>query len=161
MLYTVGHFGPRESRPELVLNVFYIACLVMMGLYLFKKITPMQFNYRCSLCVGATVLLRDVLFAPPLSLYPLKLTCLTPSIFPLLMRTCFYARERQTYSKRSLWLICIIDMVIAALYTRDIYLEPINEYTENLLTEIWIRPAITEGLVICFTLAAESREQLS
>lgn len=30
MLYGVGHFGLKESWPELVLNVLYIACLVMM-----------------------------------------------------------------------------------------------------------------------------------
>ena len=41
------------------------------------------------------------------------------------------------------------------LYTYDIYLEPINEYTEYLLTEIWIRPTITYGLVACFVSEAE------
>ena len=39
---------------------------------------------------------------------------------------------------------------IAALYNYDIYIEPINEYTPYLLTEIWIRPTITYGLVACF-----------
>lgn len=32
----------------------------------------------------------------------------------------------------------------------DIYIEPANEYTPYLLTEIWIRPTITYGLVACF-----------
>ena len=65
MLYGVVHLGLSETWPELVLNLFYIACLVMMGMYFFKyKITTMQFNYWCSLCVGATILLRDILFAP-------------------------------------------------------------------------------------------------
>ena len=30
MLYGVWHFGIRQTWPELVLNVFYIACLVMI-----------------------------------------------------------------------------------------------------------------------------------
>ena len=47
-------------------------------------------------------------------------------------------------------MICIIDMVIAALYHYDIVHEPVSEYTEYLLTEIWIRPTITYGLVACF-----------
>ena len=144
--------GLHETWPELVLNLFYIACLVMMGMYFFKyRITTMQFNYWCSVCVGATVLLRDVLFAPPLAYYAIRLACLSLSVLLLLMLTYFYARkEWQTYSKRNLWMICIIDTVIAALYTWDIYLEPINEYTNYLLTEIWIRPTITYGLVACF-----------
>lgn len=40
--------------------------------------------------------------------------------------------------------------LVAALYNYDIYLEPHNEYTNYLLTEIWIRPTITYGLVACF-----------
>ena len=48
------------------------------------------------------------------------------------------------------WAICVIDMVIAALYNLDIYLEPTNEYTNYMMTEIWIRPTITYGLVACF-----------
>ena len=48
-------------------------------------------------------------------------------------------------------MIFVIDMVIALLYHYDIYyLEPIDEYTDYLLTEIWIRPTITYGLVACF-----------
>ena len=152
MLYGVWRLGLRDTWPELVLNVFYIACLVMMGMYFFKyKITTMQFNYWCSVCVGATILLRDVLFAPPLSYYPIRLACLTLSVLLLLMLTFFYARKQwKTYSKRNLWMICIIDMVIAVLYHYDIIHEPINEYTDYLLTEIWIRPTITYGLVACF-----------
>jgi hypothetical protein len=48
-------------------------------------------------------------------------------------------------------------MLIAVLYNCDIYLEPINEYTDYLLTEIWIRPTITYGLVACFV--TEATEQ--
>ncbi len=55
-------------------------------------------------------------------------------------------------------MICIIDMVIAGLYTYDICLEPINEYTNYLLTEIWIRPTITYGLVACFVSETEEKE---
>jgi hypothetical protein len=76
----------------------------------------------------------------------------------LLMLMYFYARkEWRTYSKRNLWMIFIIDMVIAALYNYDIYLEPINEYTSYMLTEIWIRPTITYGLVACFVSESEER----
>ena len=42
-------------------------------------------------------------------------------------------------------------MVIATLYQIDImYYEVTDEYTNYLLTEIWIRPTITYGLVACF-----------
>ena len=152
MLYGVWKLGLQETWPELVLNLFYIACLVMMGMYFFKyRITTMQFNYWCSVCVGATVLLRDILFAPPLEFRVIRLVCLALSVLLLLMLTYFYARkEWETYSKRNLWMICIIDMVIAALYTITIVLEPVSEHTEYLLTEIWIRPTITYGLVACF-----------
>ena len=44
---------------------------------------------------------------------------------------------------------------VTALYNYDIYLEPINEYTEYLLVEIWIRPTITYGLVACFVTETE------
>jgi hypothetical protein len=151
MLYGVGHFGLQEAWPELVLNLFYIACLVMIGMYFFNRLKPQQFNYWCSICVGITVLLRDILFPPPLAFYWLHLACLTLAVLLLLMLTFFYARkEWKSYTKRNLWMICIIDMLIAALYNYDIYIEPINEYTDYLLTEIWIRPTITYGLVACF-----------
>ena len=152
VLYGVWSLGLHETWPELVLNLFYIASLVMMWMYFFKiRITTMQFNYWCSLCVGATVLLRDILFAPPLAFFGIKLACRGLSVLLVLMLTYFYARkEWQTYSKRNLWMICIIDMVIAILYNIDIVHEPMNEYTNYLLTEIWIRPTITYGLVACF-----------
>ena len=161
VLYGVFQLGLRETWPELVLNLFYIACVVMIWMYFFKfRITFMQFNYWCSMCVGAAVLLRDILFPPPLAYYALHLACLVLSVLLLLMLTYFYARkEWKTYSKRNLWMICIIDMVIAALYCYDIYLEPINEYTNYLLTEIWIRPTITYGLVACFV--SETKENQS
>ena len=71
-------------------------------------------------------------------------------------RNFFYARKNwRSYTKRNLWAICIIDILIASLYNLDIYLEPINEYTDYLLIEIWIRPTITYGLVACFVTEAE------
>jgi hypothetical protein len=132
--------------------MFYIACLVMIWMYFFNyRITTHQFNYWCSISVGITVLLRDILFAPPLAYYALHLSCLTLSVLLLCTLTFFYARKNwQSYTKRNLWAICIIDMLIAALYNYDIYLEPFSEYTNYMLTEIWIRPTITYGLVACF-----------
>ena len=157
MLYAVAHFGLRDAWPELVLNLFYIACLVMIWMYFFNyRITTHQFNYWCSISVGITVLLRDILFAPPLANFALHLICLTLSVLLLCMLTFFYARRNwQSYTKRNLWAICIVDMLIAALYNYDIYIEPINEYTNYLLTEIWIRPTITYGLVACFVTEAK------
>ena len=152
MIYAVFHFGLKESWNELVLNIFYIACLVMIVLYFFKTgITTKQFNYWCTLCVGITVLLRDILFPPSLANYPLHLICLILSVLLILMLTFFYGRKDwKTYSKCNLWMIFIVDMVLAAFYHYDIYLETINEYTNYLLVEIWIRPTITYGLVACF-----------
>ena len=151
-LYGVYHFGLKEAWPELVINIFYIACLVMIWMYFFNfRITTKQFNYWCSISVGITVLLRDILFPPPLANFGLHLTCLTLSVLLLCMLTFFYARKNwRSYTKRNLWAICIVDMLIAALYNYDIFIEPINEYTNYLLTEIWIRPTITYGLVACF-----------
>jgi len=157
MLYAIVHFGLREAWPELVLNTFYVACLVMMWMYFFNRLKPQQFNYWCSICVGVTVLLRDILFPPPLANFPLHLVCLTLSVLLLLSLTFFYARKNwRSYTKCNLWTICVIDMMIAALYNYDIYLEPINEYTDYLITEIWIRPTITYGLVACFISESEN-----
>lgn len=152
MIYGVLSLGLKETWPELVLNIFYIACLVMMWMYFFNTgITTKQFNYWCSLCVGVTVLLRDILFAPPLANFPLHLACLTLSVTLLLMLTYFYARKDwKTYSKSNLWMICVVDMLIALLYQIDILLEPSDQFTTYLLVEIWIRPTITYGLVACF-----------
>lgn len=157
MIFGVWKLGLKETWPELALNVFYVACLLMMAMYFFKiRITPMQFNYWCSVCVGATVLLRDILFAPPLSFYAISLACRTLSVLLVLMLTFFYARKDwKAYSKTNLRMICVVDMVIAVLYTIDIILEPVNDYTAYLLTEIWIRPTITYGLVACFVSEAE------
>ena len=69
MLYGIAHFGLSEAWPELVLNLFYIACLGMIRMYFFNyRITTQQFNYWCSMSVGMTVLLRDILFASPLAI---------------------------------------------------------------------------------------------
>jgi hypothetical protein len=153
MIYGIGHFGLNEAWPELVLNIFYIACLVMIWMYFFnsRHITTQQFNYWCSILVGMTVLLRDILFPPPLTFYSLHLACLVLSVLLLCTLTYFYARKNwKSYTKRNLWGICIIDIFIATLYNYDIYLQPFNEYTNYLLTEIWIRPTITYCLVACF-----------
>ena len=157
MLYGIGHFGLSEAWPELVLNLFYIACLVMIWMYFFNyRITTQQFNYWCSISVGVTVLLRDILFPPPLAYYSLHLVCLVLSVLLLCTLTYFYARKNwKTYTKRNLWAIFIIDMLIAVLYNYDIYIEPIHEYTSYLMTEIWIRPTITYGLVACFVTEKE------
>ena len=159
MLYGVGHFGLQEAWPELVLNMFYIACLVMIWMYFFNyRITTQQFNYWCSISVGITVLLRDILFPPPLAFYSLHLICLVLSVLLLCMLTYFYARKDwRSYTKRNLWSICIVDCLIATLYNYDIYIEPFNEYTNYMLAEIWIRPTITYGLVACFV--TETKDQ--
>ena len=151
MLYGVFHYGLKETWPELVINLFYIACIMMMWLFFFNRLETSKFNYWCSLCVGITVLLRDVLFPPQLPNYPIHLGCLVLSVTMLLMITYFYARkEWETYSKRNLWMICIIDILIAILYHIAIILEPSDEFTKYGLTEIWIRPTITYGLVACY-----------
>ena len=156
MLFGVFHFGLQNTWPELVLNVFYIACLVMIGMYFFNyRITTHQFNYWCSLSVGITVLLRDILFPPPLAYYPLHLACFTLSVLLLIMLTYYYARKDwKSYTKINLWSICVVDILIATLYNIDIYLEPTDEYTNYMLTEIWIRPTITYGMVACFVTEA-------
>ena len=160
MLYGVYRFGLGEVWPELVLNFFYIACMVMIWMYFFNRMDTQRFNYWCSISVGTTVLLRDILFAPPLAYYGLHLACFSLSVLLLCMLTYFYARKDwQSYTKRNLWAICIVDMIIATLYNIDIFLEPTDEYTNYMLTEIWIRPTITYGLVACFvTEAAKAKE---
>ena len=156
MLYGVFYFGLAEAWPELVLNLFYVACLAMIWMYFFDRLDTHKFNYWCSVSVGMTVLLRDILFAPPLAYYSLHLSCLTLSVLLLCTLTFFYARKDwKSYTKRNLWAICVIDMLIAALYNLDIYLEPTSEYTNYMMTEIWIRPTITYGLVACFVTERE------
>ena len=158
MLYGISHFGLAEAWQELVLNLFYIACLVMMAMYFFKRIDSLRFNYWSSVCVGITVLLRDILFPPPLNNYPIHLFCLTLSVILLLMLTFFYSRKDwKSYTKANLWMLFIIDMVIAGLYNYVIYISPINEYTNYLLAEIWIRPTIIYGLVACFVSGKEDQ----
>ena len=154
MLYAVFHFGLANAWPELVLNLFYIACLVMIGMYFFgsPRITTQQFNYWCSMSVGTTVVLRDILFAPPMASEALRIACLTLSVLLLCMLTFFYARKDwKSYTKSNLWLLLVIDVLIATLYHIDIYFfEAVDEYTDYMLTEIWIRPTIIYGLVACF-----------
>ena len=52
-------------------------------------------------------------------------------------------------------MICIVDMLIAAVYNHVILQYPVDKYTENVLTEIWIRPTITYGFVACFVSETE------
>ena len=157
MLYGVSQFGLGEAWPELVLNLCYIACLVMMGMYFFKHLNSQRFNYWSSVCAGITVLLRDILFPPPLESYPIHLVCLTLSVALLVLFTYFYARKDwKRYTKRNLWLLFIIDTAIAGLYNYVIFRNPINEYTNYLLTEIWIRPTLIYGLVACFASEKEA-----
>ena len=156
MCYAVYKFGLQEAWPELILNMFYLACLTMIGLYFFNRMSPNQFNYGCSMCVGMTILLRDILFPPPMAIYSLHVICLFLSVMLLLMLTHFYARKQwKTYTKRDLWMIFLVDVVIAALYNYDNYFEPTDEYTDYLLIEMWIRPTITYGLVACFVTEVE------
>ena len=162
MLYGIFHYGLGETWPELVLNIFYITCVVMIWMYFFNHLQAKQFNYWCSVCVGVTVLLRDILFPPELAYYPISLACLTLSVTLLCLLTYFYARKDwESYTKRNLWLICIIDVLIAVLYNIDIILEPTDEYTAYSITEIWIRPTITYGLVACFVSETKKKEQIS
>ena len=159
MLYGVYHFGLAEAWPELVLNAFYIACLAMMWMYFFNTgITTDHFNYWSSLCIGVTVLLRDILFPPPLANHTIGLLCRTLSVLLLCTLTYFYARKDWlNYTKRNLWFILIIDMLIAAAYHIDIVLfESVDEYTDYVLTEIWIRSSIIYGLVACFMSETDS-----
>jgi hypothetical protein len=159
MLYGVSHFGLAEAWPELVLNLLYIACVVMMVMYFFGRIDSNRFNYWCSICVGVAVLLRDILFPPPLESYPVQLICLTLAVLLLLMLIYFYARKDwQIYTKRNLWMLFVIDMAIAGLYNLVIVFNPVNDYTSYLLTEIWIRPTIIYGLVACFRSETETEE---
>ena len=156
MLFGVFFYGLEETWPELVLNLFYIACLLMMGMYFFNRLDTQRFNYWSSVCVGVTILLRDILFPPPLAYHWIHLTCFTLSVLLLMMLTYFYARKDwQSYSKGNLWLIFVVDALIATLYNIDIYLEPFDEFTYYGMTEIWIRPTITYGLVACFVTEAK------
>jgi len=162
MIYGVAHFGLGEAWNELVLNLLYIACIVMMVMYFFKRLDSQRFNYLSSICVGAAVLLRDILFPPPLENYPIHLICLTLSVTLLVLLTYFYARKDwKRYTKGNLWLLFIIDMAIAGLYNYVIATNPINEYTDYLLVEIWIRPTLIYGLVACFASGKEEQAELA
>ncbi|MBP3897689.1 MAG: hypothetical protein J6D57_07685 [Mogibacterium sp.] len=160
MLYGVSRLGLSETWPELVLNLFYIACVVMIVMYFFGRLDSRRFNYWSSVCIGITVLLRDILFPPPLENYPIRLICFTLSVLLLLMLTYFYARKDwQTYTKRNLWLLLVVDTLIAGLYNIVLLMSPVNDYTGYLMTEIWIRPTIIYGLVVCFVSGDEITEQ--
>ena len=153
MLYGVWHFGLQSTWPELIMNMLYIACLVMMWMFFFNgPITTRQFNYWCTLCLGIAVLLRDILFPPQLPDMPLlQKACQILSVALLIMLTYFYARKNwESYTKGKLWAIFVVDMLIAIIYNVYIVLEPTDEFTSFMMVEIWIRPTITYGLVACF-----------
>ncbi len=163
LVYGVYKFGLGDeySKLGIILDVLYITCVVMIWMYFFNiYITSKQFNYWCSLCVGLSVLLRDILFPTTLVNYPIQLAILTLSVLLICMLTYFYARKDwKSYTKRDLWMICIVDTLIATLYNIEIYLEPNNEYTDFFLTEIWIRPTITYGLVACFIIEGKTEQK--
>ena len=157
MFYGVAHFGLGDAYAgdvwlELVLNVFYTACIVLMGLYFFMRIDSMRFNYWTSVCMGITVLLRDILFPPDMKNYPvIRLLCLTLSVALLLTLMYFYARKDwKSYTKRNLWLLFAIDLAISVLYTYVNITTPVDESTSYYATEIWIRSGIIYGMVACF-----------
>ena len=157
MLYGIIHFGLADSWPELVLNLLYIACVAMMVMCFFKRLDTRRFNYCVTVCIGIAVLLRDILFPPPLASFPVHLICLTLAVALLVMLTYFYARKDwQSYTIRNLQMLYIIDTVIAVLYNIVIYLNPVNDYTNYLLVEIWIRPTIIYGMVACFSTEKEA-----
>ena len=161
VLYGVVHFGLQNTWPELVLNLFYIFCVVLSGMYFFNRLDSHRFNYWCSISVGMTVLMRDILFAPPMDNLVLRSACFTLSVLFLCTLTYFYARkEWKSYTKRNLWIIFAIDALIATLYQFDImFFETADEATNYMLTEIWIRPTITYGLVACFVTEANEQAQ--
>jgi hypothetical protein len=103
-------------------------------------------------------MLRDIIIPPELSNEILNKVCLTLSVWLLLMLTYFYSRKQwQTYSKKDLWMIFIVDVILAALYHYDIvYFEAKSGINEYILTEIWIRPTITYGLVACYIRESET-----
>lgn len=45
MLYGIHTYGLKEIWLEPVLDVFYIACLIMIWMYFFNKLETNQFNY--------------------------------------------------------------------------------------------------------------------
>ncbi|MBR1447098.1 MAG: hypothetical protein IJ586_08485, partial [Alloprevotella sp.] len=85
--------------------------------------------------------------------------CLALAVYELLLLTFFYARKKwETYRKSDLWLILIVDVVIALLYNYDSFLESKPENALYIMTEIWIRPTITYGLVACFVTETKSKK---
>lgn len=77
----------------------------------------------------------------------------------LLAHLLLCSQELEKLFKGNLWGLFIIDVLIASFYNLSIYLEPINEYTNYLLIEIWIRPTIMYGLVACFVTEASKESK--
>ncbi len=152
VIHNLTEFGVSEMWLEPLLDVFYIACLLLIWLYFFNRIESKTFNYWCTVLVGITVMLRDVIFAMPMANPWLGRACLTLNVVLLCMLTYFYSRKDwKSYTKMNLWMICIIDSLIATLLSIDlVFYEQETIYFDFVLTEIWIRPTITYGLVACF-----------
>ena len=53
MLYGVFYFGLGNAWPELVLNLFYIACLVMIWMYFFNYRITTHSSTTGALCAWA------------------------------------------------------------------------------------------------------------
>ncbi len=159
VIHYLTDFGLSEMWLEPLLDVFYIACLTLIWLYFFYRIESKTFNYWITVLVGITVLLRDVIFAMPMANPLIERSCLTLNVVLLCMLTYFYSRkEWKSYTKMNLWMICIVDSLIALLLSIDlVYYESPTIYYDFVLTEIWIRPTITYGLVACFISETEEK----
>lgn len=96
IIYGIFHFGMDNEflMRGIVLSFIYLACVIMTWMYFFNIcITTEQFNYWCSMCIGVAVLIRDILFQPPLENYPIQLSILTLSVLLVNTITFFYARK--------------------------------------------------------------------
>ncbi len=152
VIHYLTEFGISDMWLEPLLDVFYIACLTLIWLYFFYRIESKTFNYWITVLVGITVMLRDIVFSTTMANPWLDRGCLTLNVILLCMLTYFYSRKDwKSYTKMNLWMIFIVDAAIAMLMSIDlVYYERPTIYYDFVLTEIWIRPTITYGLVACF-----------
>ena len=65
MYYAVYKFGMYEAGEELILNAFYVACLTMIGLYFFNRMTG-HLRPACNLSfpLGPAATDADILLCP-------------------------------------------------------------------------------------------------
>ena len=89
MFYAVVHFGLKDTWVELILDMFYLACLVMMWMFFFNRLKPDNFNYWCTLCVGMTILIRDILVPADFNSEGLRISSLL-----LYSRSCCFLHSR-------------------------------------------------------------------